>query len=73
MDKTEIFIQQLEAALPLVIARKEIRKLTGGLIAPHTLANADSQGVGPTVKVRIGKHVGYTRESFIEWLRIRIK
>ena len=73
MNNTELFFQQLEADLPAVVARKNIRQLTGGLVAPHTLANADSQGIGPMIKIRIGKHVGYTRESFIDWLRTRIK
>lgn len=69
MDATFWF--ELEQSLPAVFARKHVKKLLGGLISPGTLANLDSMGLGPSVKVRVGKHVGYERSSFIQWLKTR--
>jgi hypothetical protein len=63
---------EIESQLPPVIARSEVRKLLGGLVAPGTLANADSRGDGPA-RIRIGRKVGYTRASLIAWLRTRAR
>lgn len=72
MEQVNIVIEALKNDLPAVIARRKVGKLTGGLVAPHTLANADSAGTGPAVKVRIGKNIAYTKESFLAWLTKRI-
>lgn len=58
--------------LPQIISRKEFCEKMGGLISPRTLANMDSKGKGPGTKVRIGRTVGYTKESVIQWLSERI-
>ena len=68
---SEIFWERLEAALPPVFARAKIGAFSGGIIASGTMANLDSQGKGPSVRVRIGKQVGYERTSFLQWLRER--
>ena len=66
-----IFWERLEADLPPVFARAKVNELCGGIIAPGTLANLDSQGKGPTIRVRVGKHIGYERASFVRWLKER--
>lgn len=54
--------------LPPVILRERVAELTGGLIAPKTLANHDSRGTGPARRVRIGKRVGYPAADLLAWL-----
>lgn len=73
MTKVDTIIYELEKSLPPVFARKEVGRLTGGLVAPHTLANADAQGIGPAGRMWIGRHMAYNREDFLAWLRARIK
>lgn len=72
MSKNQILLK-LKSDLPLIIARKEVDRLTGGLISPRHLANLDSVGLGPKGKVRVGRLVGYERESFISWLSERMQ
>jgi len=73
MKNINAIINDLEKSLPPVFARKEIGRLTGGLVAPHTLANADAKGTGPTGRILVGRHTAYNREDFLAWLRARIK
>ncbi len=73
MQNVETILTELEKSLPPIFARKEVSKLTGGLVAPHTLANADSLGKGPNGRLLIGRHTAYNRNDFIAWLRTRIK
>jgi len=69
----EDFFEKLKAELPPIFARKEVSRLTGGLVAPGTMANADSLGLGPSKRMRTGRHVVYERDSFVAWLRGRIR
>lgn len=73
MKNIDTIINDLEKSLPPVFARKEVGRLTGGLVAPHTLANADAKGSGPAGRILIGRHTAYNREFFLAWLRERIK
>jgi hypothetical protein len=52
-----------------IIARAEVGKFTGGGISPKTMANADSKGIGPKDRFRIGRKVCYPVTSLIDWLR----
>ena len=61
---------ELEKSLPAILSRTEVPKLTGGLISAGRLANLDCLGQGPK-SIRCGRKIGYTRESFICWLRSR--
>ncbi len=69
----EDVLEKLRAGLPPIFARKEVGRLTGGLVAAGTMANLDSQGLGPSRRIRTGRHVIYERDSFIAWLRSRIR
>ena len=40
-----------------IVAKTEIRKLTGGAISPKTLANKDSKGVGTSGRFLMGQKV----------------
>jgi hypothetical protein len=54
-----------------IVARTEIRRFSGGFLNEKTLANHDSQGGGPAGKFRIGRKVGYSVDSVIEWMAKR--
>jgi hypothetical protein len=66
-------IVELKETLPIVFPRKDVGRLTGGIVHPRTCANLDSLGLGPDDRFRVGKIVCYTREAFIVWLGKRIK
>jgi len=59
--------------LPPVIARREVNERFGGIISPKTLANLDSQGIGPEGKHRLGNRVFYETSKLLEWLDNRQK
>lgn len=64
----EEFVSTLVSSLPPVIARKEVKRYLGGMIASQTLCNADSAGVGPEVAYRVGRMVTYRTESLTRWI-----
>ena len=55
------------------VCRKDIYKLTGGLIHSGTMANLDSRGIGIKNKTIIGKKVVYQINDVIEWLNANAK
>ena len=67
------FFNAIENELPPVFSRQTASQAVGGLISPKTLSNLDALNQGPPVKVQLGSRVGYERESFIEWLKTRIR
>ena len=70
---TEEFFKAIEKALPPVVARAELARLTGGLISAKTLSNEDALQKGPGERVRAGAKVGYTRASAMVYLRKKLK
>jgi hypothetical protein len=51
------------------VARQMISDFTGGLVAPGTMANADSAGDGPEERIIYrGKKVAYRVKPLIVWL-----
>ncbi len=56
-----------------IITRKEINRFTGGVIAPGTLANLDSQKRGIPGAFRIGRTVAYPVDQVCEWLISRLE
>lgn len=69
MITTDIFFTNLKSALPPVFTREEAARHLGGLLSAKTLNNIDYKGEGPEVRVRVGKKIGYERETFVQWLR----
>lgn len=54
------------------VPRSKVGEFTGGLVAPKTVANADSEGTGPKERVTIGsRKVGYPTEVLAEWVQAR--
>ncbi len=70
---TEDFFKALERELPPMVSRAEASRATGGLISVKTLSNNDALHTGPCGKIRVGSKVGYTRESFIAYLRNKLQ
>ena len=64
-------LDALRQTLPPIIARTAVSELCGGLISARYLANLDSEGRGPE-RVKIGRRVGYLRDSLVDWLESRI-
>ena len=60
----------LEANLPAIIARREIPHYLGGIISVGILANLGEDG--PPYFL-VNKHATYEKESFLQWLKSRIK
>jgi len=65
-DKT-VLIEALRRDLPPIFSRRVAAEHLGGVIARGTLANLDSEGVGPGGYKGL-KGVVYERESFLLWL-----
>jgi len=53
------------------VARGEVDRFTGGIITQKYLANLDSQGKGPTGRIRVGRKIAYPVSDFIKWLESR--
>ncbi|MBZ2173426.1 hypothetical protein [Nitratidesulfovibrio sp. SRB-5] len=66
-------LNNLAKSLPDIFARTEVGKLTGGLIAPRTLANLDCLGKGPNGKVKFMRKVGYEKTAFLDWFAEYLK
>ncbi len=66
-------IENLQKSLPSIFARREVGRLTGGIIQPGTCANLDSLGLGPKNRFFVGRKICYERDSFIAWLLSRVK
>ncbi|SIO30893.1 hypothetical protein [Halodesulfovibrio marinisediminis] len=65
----EQLLHDVKALCPVVVTRKKAQEITGGAVKVKTLANKDSLGCGPAVRVKIsGGRVAYPRGAFIEWL-----
>lgn len=61
---------ELLSILPPIFPRKDIERLLGNCISRGHLANLDWKGEGPP-RIQIGRHVGYLRGPFVEWLKER--
>ncbi len=55
------------------VSRSEVGRFTGGIVSPKTMANLDSQHIGPECALRFGKKIAYPVDSLIAWLEKRAK
>jgi hypothetical protein len=62
----------LDPVLPPILFRNhpKFREWTG--YSPRTLANRDSEGMGPDQRVTVGRICGYPKESLLRWLEDRV-
>ena len=56
-----------------VFTREFASEKIGRIFSAKSMSKADALGTGPAVKVRIGNKIGYERDSFIRWLRGKMK
>lgn len=56
-----------------MVSRTEVKRFSGGCIAPGTLANLDSQRVGIPGAFKIGRQVCYPVNALVEWLISKIE
>lgn len=62
------FMEFMVEKLPPVVARKDVERALGGVVAHQTLANADKAGTGPAVAYRVGRSVVYRSDSLVAWI-----
>lgn len=67
------FFSVLEKELPPVVDRRTASKILGNLISVKTMSNDDALGKGPKESVYLGRRRGYTRDSFLEYLKGKIR
>jgi len=65
-------LETLREKLPPVFSRRCVERITGGLLTACNLTKLDSNGLGPN-SFKMGRKVGYEKESFLKWLEPRIK
>ena len=53
------------------VERSKVAEFSGGAVAPGTLANADSKGIGPEGVTHIGRRVIYSSLELVKWLEDR--
>jgi len=66
------FFKAIEKELPPVFTRQTASQAIGGLMSPKTFSNLDALGQGPP-RVHLGSKVGYERDSFLQWLKCRLR
>ena len=66
-----VFIENLRQSLPPTFSRRVAAENLKGLLSAGSLANIDSSGKGPC-SFRLGRTVGYEKESFLSWLENRM-
>ncbi|HQP25883.1 MAG TPA: hypothetical protein PLP16_11995 [Smithellaceae bacterium] len=71
--KREEILRAIATELPPVIFRNWPRWRDVLPMAPRTVANDDSLGVGPKEFVYVGRVKGYPKESFLDYLRQRMR
>jgi len=64
-------IEKFRKELPPAFSRSAVTKLFPGIIAQQTLANLACQNAGPPC-FNVGRKCCYDRDSFIDWLQVRI-
>lgn len=71
--RREQILAAIEAELPPVVFRNWHKWKDILPMAPRTVANEDSLGVGPKEFVYIGRVKGYLKASFLDYLRQRMR
>jgi len=72
MALEQIFQAMVDKWPSAVVSRGEVINFSGGLLDGRRLANLDSQGLGPEVRVRIsGRKIGYPVGVLAGWMQSR--
>ena len=70
---TDLFDEMAQAWGTSVVTRSELKKFSGGILNPRTIANLDSMGIGISNRFRCGKHVVYPVTDVVQFLRERAR
>lgn len=60
--------EDFEREWPVTIAREEVEKYTGGLVAATSMAMYDSLGTGVKDPITMGRKVAYRKKNLIDWI-----
>ena len=71
MKTQDTFQEMIDRWPSAVVARRQIKEFTGGIISPKYLANQDSLGTGPSKRIEICGRIGYPVDALVEWLKSR--
>lgn len=68
-ENIRMFITSLGESLPPIFDRETASKSLAGMLTSKSLSNADMQGKGPKLKMKLGKKIVYERGAFLDWLQ----
>ena len=68
---TEALLAEIENELPPIVFRNWPRWRDVLPMSPRSVANDDCLGKGPGERVYVGRNAGYTRASFMAYLRAK--
>jgi len=51
-----------------IVPRRKVGEVSGGLLCPGTLANADCKGQGPANAIRLGNRVAYLLPDLADYM-----
>jgi len=72
--KNEILNSMRAKWASAMVSRSEIGAFTGGMLSAGTMANLDSRGESPAIRVKMGaRKVAYPVDSLLEWLGKRME
>jgi hypothetical protein len=67
----DLFQKMVESWPAPFVARREIKRFTGGVFSPGHMANLDCRGEGPQGAFRIGRQTVYPTDDLANCLRQR--
>ena len=71
-EMLETFEKELKEKYPLGVPRKNIGKVTGGILHPRTCANLDSLKRGIPGRFKIGSRTIYPVSGVVQFLKEKI-
>lgn len=51
-----------------IVVRSQVGIFSGHTISPRYMANLDSAGKGPSIRIRCGRKIAYPIDTLVEWL-----
>jgi len=67
----ETLLTEIENTLPPIVFRNWPRWKDILPMSPRSVANDDCLGVGPKERMYLGRNAGYSRQSFMEYIRAK--
>jgi len=69
----DVFQEMADKWPSSAVARTEVKPFSGGMLNSKTMANLDSQGLGPE-RIQVGRKIAYPLggpKGMVSWLRAR--